>query len=163
MGSDQHLLAAYGQSDSWTLGYNLFADVWLGTNLVEPSVGVLKCSLFAVSDQFQVYNGHSDFINNLVSNSNFSNYGMPIDNAIPTDTSAAVSSLYLFNSYILSLTFIPSLGWSLFVAAMTPNPGLRSGLVSKVYMGTVVSRNTNPAFAVYYNTTNGTPLQGVNR
>ena len=162
MGSDQHLLAAYGQSDSWTLGYNLFADAWLGTNLVESSVGVLECSLLAVSDQFQVYNGHSNFIYDLMS-SNFSNYGMPIDNAVPIDTSAAVSSWCLFISYILSLTFIPSLGWSLFVAAMTPNTGLRSGLVSKVYNGTSVSRATNPAFAVYYNTTNGTPLQGVNR
>ena len=103
--SDQHLLAAYGQSnDSWTLGYNLFADVWLSIGLVELSVGVLECSLLAVSDPFQVLNGHCDFINNLVLNSNFSNYGMPIDNAVPTDTSAAASSWYLCDSYILSLT-----------------------------------------------------------
>ncbi|KAF8497614.1 hypothetical protein F5888DRAFT_1613618 [Russula emetica] len=40
LSDDQHLLAAYGQNHSWTLGYNLFADVWLGTNLVESSVGV---------------------------------------------------------------------------------------------------------------------------
>ncbi|KAF8497617.1 hypothetical protein F5888DRAFT_1613412 [Russula emetica] len=105
LGSDQHLLAAYGQSsDSWTLGYNLFADVWLGTSLVELPVSVLECSLLAVCDPFQVYNGHSNFINDLVSNSNFSNYGMPIDNAVPTDTSAAVSSWYLYDSCILSLT-----------------------------------------------------------
>jgi hypothetical protein len=102
LGGDQHLLAAYGQSnDSWTLGYNLFADVWLDTNLVELSVGVLECSLHAVSGQFQVYTGHSNFINNLVSNSNVSHYGMPIDS---TDTSVAVSSWYLYDCYILSLT-----------------------------------------------------------
>ena len=47
-----------------------------------------------VSDQFQVYNGHSNFIENLVLTSNFSSFGMPIDNAIPTDTSVAVSSWY---------------------------------------------------------------------
>jgi hypothetical protein len=104
LGSDQHLLATYGQSDSWTLGYNLFADVWLSTNLVEPSVSVLECPLLAVSDQFQVYDGHSYFINNLVLNSNFSKYGMPIDNAVPTDTNAAASSWYLCDSYMLSLT-----------------------------------------------------------
>jgi hypothetical protein len=105
LGSDQHILAAYGQSsDSWTLGYNLFADVWLGTSLVESSVGVFESSLLAISDQFQVYNGHSSYINNLVLNSNFSNYGMPIDNAVPTDTSAAVTSWYLYDYYILSLT-----------------------------------------------------------
>ncbi|KAH9063193.1 hypothetical protein EDB87DRAFT_1558504 [Lactarius vividus] len=36
--SDQHLLAAYGQVGSWTLGYNLFADVWLDTGIVESTV-----------------------------------------------------------------------------------------------------------------------------
>ena len=43
LGSDQHVLAVYGQSNSWTLGYNLFADVWLGTNLVDSSVGFRAC------------------------------------------------------------------------------------------------------------------------
>ena len=52
LGDDQHLLAAYGQSDSWTLGYNLFADVWLGTDLVESSVGVCECLVLAISHQF---------------------------------------------------------------------------------------------------------------
>jgi len=89
LASDQHLLAVYGQTNSWTLGYNLFADVWLGTNLVEPSV----------------YNGHSNFIDNLVLTSNFSNFGMPVDN-LSTDTTVAVSS------------------WSLFVAAMATNQDL---------------------------------------
>jgi hypothetical protein len=93
LSSDQHLLAAYGQMNSWTLGYNLFADVWLGTGLVESSVGVLECPL-TVSDQFQVYNGHSNFIYNLMLNSNFSSFGMPIDNAVPSDTSVAASSWY---------------------------------------------------------------------
>ena len=82
------------------LGYNLFADVWLQTNLVDSSVGALERSL-SVADQFQVFNGHSNFINNLVSNSNSSHYGMPIDSA---DTSAAMSSWYLYDSDILSFT-----------------------------------------------------------
>ncbi|KAN0137090.1 protein of unknown function (DUF1793) domain containing protein [Lactarius tabidus] len=62
---DLHLLAAYGLVDSWTLGYNLFADVWLGTNVVDSSV----------------YDGQSSFLNNLFT-SNFSNTtsGMPVDN-----------------------------------------------------------------------------------
>ena len=101
MGSDEHVLATYGRSNSWTLGYNLFADVWLETNLEDSSVGVIGCSLFAVSDQFQVFTGHSSFINNLVTNSNFSYYGMSIDSA---DKSATVLSWYLYDSYILSLT-----------------------------------------------------------
>ena len=40
LASDQHLLAAYGQVGSWTLGYNLFADAWLDTGVVESSVGL---------------------------------------------------------------------------------------------------------------------------
>jgi hypothetical protein len=94
LSSDKHLLAAYGQPNSWTLGYNLFADVWLGTNLVESSVGVLEYSILAASDQFQVYTGHSNFIDNLVLTSNFSTFGMPVDNAVPTDTNIAASSQY---------------------------------------------------------------------
>ena len=96
MSSDQNLLAVYGQTNSWTLGYNLFADVWLETNLVESSVGVFEYSFLAVSDQFQVYEGHSNFVYNLVSNSNVSTFGMPVDNAVPTDTNIAVSSWYFY-------------------------------------------------------------------
>jgi hypothetical protein len=97
LGSDQHLLAVYGQSDSesWTLGYNLFADVWLGTELVESSVGILEYSFLAVSDQFQVYAGHSNFIDNFLLTENFSTFGMPVDNA---NTNVAVSSWYSYNS-----------------------------------------------------------------
>lgn len=50
----------------------------------------------AVSNQFQIYNGHSNYIENLVLTSNFSDFGMPIDNAIPADTSVAVSSWYFY-------------------------------------------------------------------
>ena len=58
----------------------------------------------------------------------------------------------------------PSLGWSLFVAAMTTNKGLSSGLIWRVFNTTGSSKSTtNPAFAVYYDSANGTPLQGVGR
>jgi hypothetical protein len=93
----------YGQTNSWTLGYNLFADVWLGTGLVEPPVGFLEFLFLAVSDQFQVYARHSNFINNLVLNSNFSTFGMPVDNAVPADTNIAVSSWYF---YILKFCYL---------------------------------------------------------
>ena len=39
---DSRLLAAYGQMDSWTLGYNLFADVWLGTDVVDSFVSIRR-------------------------------------------------------------------------------------------------------------------------
>ncbi|KAF8497609.1 hypothetical protein F5888DRAFT_1906874 [Russula emetica] len=125
LSSDQHLLAAYGQNNSWTLGYNLFADVWLGTNLVESSV----------------YNGHSNFIENIVLTSNFSNFGMPVD-SLSTDTSVAVSSC------------------SLFAAAMTTNQGLSSDLISKV-SNRASSTNTSGVFPVYYGSGDGTTVQGV--
>jgi hypothetical protein len=92
LSSDRHLLAAYGQNNSWTLGYNLFADVWLGTGLVEPTVGILECSFTAVPDDFQVYDGHSSFIDNLVLTSDFGYFGMPSDDV--ADTTVAVSSWY---------------------------------------------------------------------
>ena len=91
MASDKHILAVYGESNSWTLGYNLFADVWLGTNLVESTVGIFECSLLDVPDQFQIYDGQSDFILNLVLTSNFSTFGMPVDSL---DSNIAVSSRY---------------------------------------------------------------------
>ena len=91
MSSDQHLLAVYGQADSWTLGYNLFADVWLGTDLVESSVSVGKSSFLAVSHLFQVYDGQSSFISNLALNSTFSKFGMPVD-SVNSDTGVVMSS-----------------------------------------------------------------------
>ncbi|KAH8995311.1 hypothetical protein EDB92DRAFT_1794666, partial [Lactarius akahatsu] len=98
--SDKHLLATYEQVGSWTLGYNLFADVWLNTSVVESPV----------------YDGQSTFINNLSSTSNFSNYGMPVDNlGTDADNPGPVSS------------------WSMFAAAMMPNPDQRTTLISRVH------------------------------
>ncbi|KAH9021897.1 hypothetical protein EDB85DRAFT_2293347 [Lactarius pseudohatsudake] len=48
LASDQHLFATFGEVGSWTLGYNLFADAWLDTGVVESSVS----------------NGQSSFISN---------------------------------------------------------------------------------------------------
>ncbi|KAF8260626.1 hypothetical protein EI94DRAFT_1747935 [Lactarius quietus] len=79
LAGDQHLLAEYGQTGSWTLGYNLFADIWLGTGVVESSV----------------YSGQSSFIDNLTLTSSFSKFGMPVDN-LGSDTGVAVSSWDLF-------------------------------------------------------------------
>ncbi|KAH9036047.1 hypothetical protein EDB83DRAFT_1770629 [Lactarius deliciosus] len=79
LGGDNRLLAAYGQTDSWTLGYNLFADVWLNTSVVESSV----------------YDGQSSYIDNLTLTSSFANFGMPVDN-LSSDTGVAVSSWNLF-------------------------------------------------------------------
>ena len=91
MSSDQHLLAAYGQADSWTLGYNLFADVWLGTNLVESSVCARGFSFFADLYRVQVYNGQSNYLENMTSNSTVGNFGMPAD-SLGAGTIVAYSS-----------------------------------------------------------------------
>ncbi|KAH9050575.1 hypothetical protein EDB84DRAFT_1388963 [Lactarius hengduanensis] len=40
LAGDEHLLGVYGDTSSWTSGYNLFADVWLNTSVVESSVSV---------------------------------------------------------------------------------------------------------------------------
>ena len=78
--------------DSWTLGYNLFADVWLGTNFIDSSVGILLISTLScrtetlIRVRLQIYDGQSSFLNDLFT-SNFSDhlFGMPVDN-IGTDT-----------------------------------------------------------------------------
>ncbi|KAH9009214.1 hypothetical protein EDB83DRAFT_2531328 [Lactarius deliciosus] len=78
--SDKHLLATYQQVGSWTLGYNLFADVWLNTSVVESPV----------------YDGQSTYINDL-STLNFSNSGMPVDNlGTDADNPVPVSSWSMF-------------------------------------------------------------------
>ncbi|KAH9180826.1 hypothetical protein EDB89DRAFT_1877203 [Lactarius sanguifluus] len=78
--SDKHLLATYQRVDSWTLGYNLFADVWLNTSVVESPV----------------YDGQSTYINDL-STLNFSNSGMPVDNlGTDADNPVPVSSWSMF-------------------------------------------------------------------
>ncbi|KAH9027629.1 hypothetical protein EDB85DRAFT_2091843, partial [Lactarius pseudohatsudake] len=78
--SDKHLLATYDQVGSWTLGYNLFADVWLNTSVVESSV----------------YDGQSTFINNTLT-LNFSNSGMPVDNlGTDADNPGPLSSWSMF-------------------------------------------------------------------
>lgn len=53
-------------------------------------------------------------------------------------------------------------GWSFFTAAMTPNQALRSALISKVYHRTLYP-NLPGAFPVYYDSADGTTLQGVAR
>ncbi|KAI9448894.1 hypothetical protein BJY52DRAFT_1228070 [Lactarius psammicola] len=64
---DQHLLGVYGQIGSWTLGYNLFPDVWLNTSVIESSV----------------YNGQSSFIYNFSLALGSSEENVPVDNLDP--------------------------------------------------------------------------------
>ncbi len=64
----------------------------------------LNAYFFAVPDQLQAIDGHSSFIDNLMLTSNFSYFGMPIDNAVSTDTSIVVSSWYFYNSKFCWLT-----------------------------------------------------------
>ncbi|KAH9064487.1 hypothetical protein EDB87DRAFT_1680356 [Lactarius vividus] len=81
LASDQHLLAAYGLEDSWTLGYNLFADAWLGTAVIESSV----------------YNGQSGFLYNstVTLAPPLSTFGMPVD-SYSADIKITASSWTLF-------------------------------------------------------------------
>ena len=52
LASDQHLLAEYNMDNTWTLGYNLFADVWLRTNVVESSVCIHVDTSYPASHLF---------------------------------------------------------------------------------------------------------------
>ena len=94
-----------------------------------------------------------------MTNSDFGKYGLPIDNAVPTDTNVTVSSWYFYNSNILLPNLV--LGWSLFAAAMTTNPGLRSQLILRVYNR--VTSVIPGVFPVYYDSDTGTSIQGIAR
>jgi hypothetical protein len=91
LASDQHLVAIYGLPNTWTLGYNIFADRWLNTSVVESSVGICRFCSFSTLIVFQVYDTHSNFIDNTTLSSSFSNYGMPVDN-YNADANTAASS-----------------------------------------------------------------------
>jgi hypothetical protein len=65
-----------------------------------------------------------------------------------------------------SETLLPDrlvIGWSIFVAAMTTNSGLQSELILRVYNATFVDLNTSWVFPVYYDSSDGTALQGIAR
>ena len=126
---------------------------------MESSVCIYEYTFLAFPHQFQVYDGQSNFIDNMLSNSTSTKFGMPVDN-LNTDTSIALSSWYLYNVYILLADDV--LGWNLFAAAMTPNQSLRSQLISKVHNR--ASFNTSAgAFPVEYNSADGSSVQGVAR
>ncbi|KAI0282069.1 hypothetical protein BC826DRAFT_302706 [Russula brevipes] len=62
---DDRLLGWLGDNNSWSLGYNLFPDKWLGTNVVDSSI----------------YDGQSDFMKNLmVQNQTIDEFGFRMDN-----------------------------------------------------------------------------------
>ncbi|KAI0057014.1 hypothetical protein BV25DRAFT_1813076 [Artomyces pyxidatus] len=82
LGTDNHVLAVYGDMSSWSLGYNLFADRWLGTNLINSSV----------------FDGQTAFFNNLASsNTNLTFFGVPVDS---TNTAVTISSWDVFTAAI---------------------------------------------------------------
>ena len=96
LGNDQHLLAVYEQPASWTLGYNLFADIWLGTELIESSVGMNILCFRPTLIILQIYDNQSSFINNLLLDTEISNFGLPVDNLSPS-TSTTVSSQWIYS------------------------------------------------------------------
>jgi hypothetical protein len=96
----------------------------------------------------------------MISNSNFSNFGMLVDNVL-SDTSVAVSSWYFYHCQVLLTDSV--LGWNLFTAAaMTTNENLRSLLISKVHNRASYNISAG-VFPVEYGSADGSTLQGVAR
>ncbi|KAI0310163.1 hypothetical protein OF83DRAFT_1070995 [Amylostereum chailletii] len=71
--SDKHMLLAYGQTPSFSIGYNLFADRWLGTNLVNSAV----------------FDAQAKFIANLKVSGSNTQFGFPIDSSNSTLAAAS--------------------------------------------------------------------------
>jgi hypothetical protein len=40
LGQDNHVLVQYGNESSWSLGENMFADMWLQTGLISQDVRI---------------------------------------------------------------------------------------------------------------------------
>ncbi|KAH9175704.1 hypothetical protein EDB89DRAFT_2066274 [Lactarius sanguifluus] len=87
LASDQHLVATYGEAVLWTLGYNLFADAWLDTGVVESPV----------------FEGQSSFIDSISGFSNFK-FGLPVD-SLSGDVTVAISSRIFIFEIIRATTY----------------------------------------------------------
>ncbi|KAI0292867.1 hypothetical protein BC826DRAFT_402854 [Russula brevipes] len=80
LSSDRHLLARYDAEGSWSLGYNLFADKWLETNIVEQSI----------------FDGQSNFLKNLTGTSTVYKFGLPSDYYpnVTEDTTVSAQNMF---------------------------------------------------------------------
>ncbi|KAI0309520.1 hypothetical protein OF83DRAFT_1071921 [Amylostereum chailletii] len=73
----QTLLAAYGHQSTWSLGYNLFADRWLGTDVVNSTI----------------FAAQGSSLQNLLQTSGSTNFGLGVDS---TSTTIVTSSWNMF-------------------------------------------------------------------
>ncbi|TFY66481.1 hypothetical protein EVG20_g4614 [Dentipellis fragilis] len=80
--SNGQMLATFGQGDSWSIGYNLFADVWLKTGIANSTI---------LSAQSALYDS--------LLNNQQNAFGMPIDSTNPQN-GAASSSWNMFAAAI---------------------------------------------------------------
>lgn len=64
LGSDDHLLIQYGDESSWSLGENMFADIWLQTDLISSDVRI-RSPIALVKDaqiSLQIFTAHVNFL-----------------------------------------------------------------------------------------------------
>ncbi|KAI0049509.1 hypothetical protein FA95DRAFT_1489040 [Auriscalpium vulgare] len=78
LGSDNHLLASLGAANSYTLGYNLFADQWLGTGLIDSSI----------------IDAHTKFLGNMMTAGPNTSYGVANDNYNVTFTANSAWNMF---------------------------------------------------------------------
>ena len=170
LGSDKHIQASYNEPNSWTLGYNLFADVWLGTEVVESSVCKRITSLFtSFLIIYKVYNGHSAFIDNITLVSFFGNqtlsdsdFPYSSDSEIGESQGVTISCWWFYTSGIRLANAVPA--WNLFVAAMTPINDLRLKLIERVHnRASSFGRQNMGIFPVRYGSVNGSDMSGMAR
>jgi hypothetical protein len=149
------------------LGYKLFADVWLDTNVVESLVRVriVLTHFISIFIDFQVYDGQSNFLNNVPPvdslPGNETSFDLPVEDT-DTDAFITVSGLYFF-SFDTPFADL-ALGWNLFVAAMTPNNDLRANRISRVHNRALLFGNQSiGAFLFRYDSSDGSDISGIGR
>ena len=65
LGSDDHLLIQYGDESSWSLGENMFADIWLQTDLISSDVRIRSPIALVKKDaqiSLQIFTAHVNFL-----------------------------------------------------------------------------------------------------
>ncbi|EIM89463.1 uncharacterized protein STEHIDRAFT_52330 [Stereum hirsutum FP-91666 SS1] len=159
------LLATYGQSSSWTLGDNIFFDLWLQTGLVEESVRIslrhFHCGYnsrkpsYLVLFHFKILDAQTQLYSTLIGSGSFQ-YGLPADSSSLDRIASGMSghSCYLIQkNRHNSINF---LGWNLRAAAISANQTIAQSLIS-----TIRSHSLSPSigvglfFPTVYNITSG--------
>ncbi|TCD67397.1 hypothetical protein EIP91_012432 [Steccherinum ochraceum] len=127
------VLNTYGDENSWTLAYNLYADKLLQTGLVNQSI----------------YSSQTEFFKGLSSSSDAqeTQFGMPIDSGSSSLSASGIATQ-------------ADAAWTVFAAATMTDPSVRDGLLQPIYQHIVSNTSNFPYSKVYKLDSTGAVISG---